>query len=275
MPRPRPSWSMGSNDREILRDLDQLYGQRVPQWVRFALRETCNFLLPASCAVCGRADDRLCPTCRGAVRRQLCLPPLPDSQSRYLELPALAGQIPVAACGVYGNELARAILSYKDHQRYFLKELFSPYLAAALNASLVPQSSARRTLAVPMPTSLKAIARRGYRPVEAMLQSAERLGLLDAGLELSPVLHYRMGQVFSGAQKSKSGSDRRGQHAQLIAEIPRVRQQPILLVDDVMTTGSTLQNAAITCNNAGYDVLGGVVLALTRPPGDDRGGQLR
>ncbi|QRQ77458.1 ComF family protein [Glutamicibacter protophormiae] len=266
---------MGSNDREFLRDLDQLYGQKTPQWLRFALRETVNFLLPASCAVCGRADDRLCAACRSAVRHQLGLPPLPASLNRYLELPALAGQIPVAACGIYGNELARAILAYKDHQRYFLKNLFAPYLAAALNAALVPQTSARRTLIVPMPTSLKAVARRGYRPVESMLQSAERLGLLDAGLELSPVLHYRLGQVFSGAQKSKSGADRRGRRVQLIAEIPRVRQQPILLVDDVMTTGATLQNAAITCNNAGFEVLGAVVLALTRPPGDEGPGQLR
>ncbi|MFJ2621466.1 ComF family protein [Glutamicibacter sp. NPDC087344] len=187
-----------------------------------------------------------------------------------MELPALAAQIPVVACGIYGKELARAILAYKDHQRYFLGDLFAPYLAAGLNSALIPQAKGRRTLVVPMPTSLKSIGRRGYRPVEVMLRSASRFGLLDTGLQITPLLHYRLGQVFSGAQKSKSGSDRRGRATHLIAEKCDVRQQPILLVDDVMTTGATLQEASITCNNAGYEVLGAVVLALTKPPGDER-----
>ena len=251
---------------EWLRCVDELSRSRPMRWLGFGTREIANFLLPACCAVCARADFRLCPECRSEIQRQLSLPPLPDTHHLYVELPALGQQLAVSSCGAYGKELARALLAFKNKQRYFLVSLFAPYLAAALNAGCIPQRANLPTLVVPVPSSLKATAQRGYSPVKTMLDHGFARGLLSADIECRTLLHYRLGSALGGAQKTKSGSDRRGGRTHFVAERASANGQPVILVDDVLTTGSTLRHAAMACHEAGYDVTSAVVLALTRPP---------
>ncbi|WP_404285770.1 ComF family protein [Glutamicibacter arilaitensis] len=233
------------------------------------MRETLNLLLPTSCAICERADFRLCPECRYKIHQQLFLPPLGDHLQFYIELPSVQWQLPVSASGIYSNELARAILAYKNKQRYFLGQEFAPFLAAAINISCPPRLFGQPTLVVPMPSSVRALSARGYRPVEVMLNMAQRRGLLGEHTRTSSVLHYRFSELLGGQQKKKTGHARRAGDTQLIAEIPEHFKQPIILVDDVTTTGSTLRKAALACSEAGYDVIGAVVLAFTKPPSID------
>lgn len=158
------------------------------------------------------------------------------------------------------------MLAFKNKQRYFLRAIFAPYLAAAINTCCVPQPRQVPTLVVPVPSSLKAVGQRGYSPVLSMLEFGMRSGLYGQQLIVCSILHYRVRSAFGGAQKLKSGSARRGVSAHFVAERARVPGQPIILVDDVLTTGSTLRNAAMACHEAGYDVTLAVVLALTKPP---------
>ncbi|UTT38525.1 hypothetical protein NMP99_10730 [Glutamicibacter mishrai] len=246
--------------------LDHLSQRRPMRWIAFGFRELANFLIPTSCAVCSRADFRLCPECRSEIQRQLFLPPLPDGQHHYVELPLLAQQLPVSSCGIYGKELARSMLAFKNKQRYFLGAVFAPYLAAAINSSCIPQPGQLETYIVPVPSSLKATGKRGYSPVSSMLARGMRRGLYSADLAIKPVLHYRVRSILAGAQKLKSGSARRSGKEHFIAEQADTPGRPVILVDDVLTTGSTLRQAAMACHEAGYNVTLGIVLALTKPP---------
>lgn len=254
--------------RELFRYLDQLRTRPAMKWLFFGARETFNFLLPTSCAVCSMPDDRLCEECRSEIQRQLFLPPLPDAQHHYVELPWQGQQLAVSSCGIYANELARALLAFKNKQRYFLAGVFAPYLAAVVDAVCIPQHENLTTLLVPVPSSLKAVGQRGYSPVKTILDRANESGLLSADLRCRSLLHYRLEFALGGAQKTKSGSARRGARSHFVAERAPVEGQPIILVDDVLTTGSTLRHAARACHEAGYDVTCAVVLTLTKPPND-------
>ncbi len=249
--------------------LDALIQRRTVRWISFGLRELTNFMVPTSCAVCSRADFRLCPECRSEIQKQLFLPPLPDGHHHYVELPLLAQQLSVSSCGIYGKELARSMLAFKNKQRYFLGSVFAPYVAAAINSSCVPQPATMSTYIVPVPSSLKAVGKRGYSPVATMLERGMTRGLYASHLSIRPVLHYRARHVFAGAQKLKSGSARRSGKEHFVAEQADIPGRPVILVDDVLTTGSTLRQAAMACHKAGYDVSVSVVLALTKPPNQE------
>lgn len=250
------------------RYLDLLASSSMARWTAYGVRETLNLLLPTTCAICERVDSRLCAPCRHQIQQQLLLPPVGENLQFYVELPSLQRQIPISASGIYANELARAILAFKNQQRYFLGAEFCVYLAALINVGCPPRLLNQPTLVVPLPSSLRSLGKRGYSPVQTMLDCAQSRGLLGARMQVSQVLHYRLTHVLGGAQKTKSGYARRSGNTHFVAEIAINQKQPVILVDDVLTTGSTMRNAALACIDAGYEVIGGVVLAYTQPPSE-------
>ncbi len=101
----------------------------------FGLRELAALLLPTSCALCQAPDHRLCPRCARQLVAQLHLPPLGPALRCRLELPQHQELFLVCAAGLYANELAQAILAFKNRQRVFLAAQFAPYPHRAFRGS--------------------------------------------------------------------------------------------------------------------------------------------
>lgn len=232
----------------------------------FGLRELAALLLPTSCALCQAPDHRLCPRCARQLVAQLHLPPLGPALRCRLELPQHQELFLVCAAGLYANELAQAILAFKNRQRVFLAAQFAPYLAAVAAALSPPCVPGEQVWLVPVPASPAARTRRGYWPVQRILCRAQADGLIPARLSCRAILRHRFSLRPAGAQKGKSRSQRRSSGGALYAFDAARPGQQVLLVDDVVTTGATLIAAANACRAAGYRVIGAVALALTPPP---------
>lgn len=189
------------------------------------------WLFPVWCIGCGAPEIALCGVCAAAAR------------AHSVDLDGLH----VRAASEYGGAVRDAILAVKRGERAYLDPL------ADLLAPLVAPGS----LLVPVITTRRRAAERGFDQAREL---ARRVALRRAGT-CTDVL-----------RKSGSAQRGRGRDERLVAR-GRFALRPgadmpaaALLIDDVLTTGATLRDAAAALRAAGCRVTGAVVVART-PPG--------
>ncbi|ROS53064.1 phosphoribosyltransferase family protein [Frigoribacterium sp. PhB24] len=176
----------------------------------------------------------------------------------------LPGGLPVFAGLVYEFEVRGVVLAFKNGGRVRLAETLAPALAAALEscaghaaegASVVEGcSDVGSLLVVPVPASRRGRRRRGYDPVEVVLR---RLGLLVGRRVLVATARAGLGQKGRDRQQRL-----RGREGSLRA-VRDLRGSLVVLVDDVVTTGATLQEARRAVTARGAIVVGAACLAAT------------
>jgi predicted amidophosphoribosyltransferase len=233
------------------------------------LGEAVEVLLPVECAVCRAPGRALCRPCRLLLRRS-CARPFEASAAAPLLEPALS----VTAAGRYAHELAGCLLAFKNGGRTDLVPVLAACLATALHhaapawrAAAPPGPGPGPVLLVPVPGSPAALRRRWFQPVRVLLEDCARRGVLPAGTAAAPVLRHRHAAARrSGpAQKLLGAAGRRSGPAGSLRAVVRPGTRCVV-VDDVLTTGATVAEAARALRDAGAVVLGAVVVAAVRAP---------
>lgn len=250
---------------------------RLADWLAGAVADLLALAVPVDCVCCGAEDSTLCPSCASRIRQLTRQPFRAESGAPALMDVAGSVVLPVVAAGVYRDELAQGLLSFKRHGQPQLGRSLGRALACAVRAA-VPGPG--RCLLVPVPTSTPAYVSRGFSPVHLLLKSAARQ---HPRLDVADVLGKtpRPGPVLPGTRGSGSGRGvagqkglGRGARSQRVRGSMRVKPgarakvagRPCIIVDDVLTTGATVGEAARALHLAGAVVRGAVVLAATRPP---------
>ncbi|MCT9870142.1 ComF family protein [Paenarthrobacter aurescens] len=199
----------------------------------------------------------------------------------------------VVAAGPYRDELARCLLSFKRFGQWRVAAVLAQCLGKAAEAAIGGQPG---YCLVPVPTSGRAYRRRGFSPVHLVLRCIRLRRILPycpsldvlekrgdptaSGVILAVFwrLPARLAEAVldTGAPKQAAGQKGlgRGERASRVRGSMRVRRRwtkrlsgrRCILVDDVLTTGATLAEAARAITAAGGVVCGAVVLAATRPP---------
>jgi predicted amidophosphoribosyltransferase len=241
-----------------------------------ALAELLALAIPVDCVCCGAEDLVLCVACERRVRQLMRHPFRAEAQAPALMDVDGRVILPVVAAGVYRDELAKAVLSFKVHGQHQLKRVLSRALARAVAAAVHPGD---RIVLVPVPSSTSAFVRRGFSPVHLLIGSSAT-GSFPAGIQVLDVLRTvwrRPGAAgLSGGQKGL-GRGARASRVRGSMRVPRRKLDAVagrrcIIVDDVLTTGATLAEAARVLHESGALVRGAVVLAAARPPDSAGGG---
>lgn len=245
---------------------------RLFDWVAGAGGEFLALAIPVDCVCCGEEDTALCSSCSSRIRQLTRRPFRAEGGAPALVDVSGAIMLPVVAAGVYRDELAQSLLSFKRYGQRQLRESLGRALAAAVGAGTAGGGG---LLLVPVPTSTAAYVKRGFSPVHLLLKEAARqlpgLAVVDvlrkdrpSGLQ-APAGPGRLGGQKGLGRGARSQRVRGSMRIKLRAR-SRVVGRPCIIVDDVLTTGATISEAARALHQAGAKVRGAVVLAATRPP---------
>jgi predicted amidophosphoribosyltransferase len=270
--QPPPQWAAlhrGEHEAALLRLID---------WLAGALVDLLALAVPVDCVCCGAEDSTLCASCAGHIRQLTRQPFRAESGAPALMDVAGTVMLPVVAAGVYRDELAQGLLSFKRHGQHQLGRCLGRALAGAVREGVPGHGNG--FLLIPVPTSTVAYVNRGFSPVHLLLKEAVRqlpgLGVADV-LTKTPVSGPLLpGGPGLGGAKGAAGQKGLGRGARSLRVRGSMRVKPgarakvagrsCIIVDDVLTTGATVGEAARALHLAGAQVRGAVVLAATRPP---------
>lgn len=189
-----------------------------------------DFFLPSACVSCGRPPAPLCGGC--------------ESKPRVLE-EDLAGYTLRYSLELDPANLA-ALASYKDRGMLALEKYLASHLLEVANSF-----NGAIWLACP-PRNAGNFRRRGYDPVQRLVS---RSGLASTHRQL------RIRATRNLADQRKLSSTERRENLRGGFHCP-AGVGTVLIVDDVVTTGSTSLELATTLRGAGYEVLG--ICAIAR-----------
>ncbi|MFI9003521.1 ComF family protein [Streptomyces sp. NPDC053541] len=214
-------------------------------------REMAGLVLPGSCGGCGRPRTALCPSCAveltGAARR---VRPAPEPPG----LPV------VFAAAAYEGATRAVLLAHKERGALALAGPLGTALAGAVTAVAGGRGGlgGRPLLLVPVPSSRRSVRARGHDPTwRIALAAAGRLRRTGRAARVLPVLRQRREVA------DQAGLGARGRRANLAGalEVPAAGLGPlgealragarVVLVDDLMTTGASLAEAARALAAAG------------------------
>jgi ComF family protein len=210
--------------------------------------EALDWIYPPVCSGCGKPGYRLCADCQEKIefrigpRCKICGEKILSNMEICKRCQENPPSFTALRClADYGGVIRECVHTLKYQKNQSLGEIFSGWLA-----SLVRLEGWSVDLVMPVPLSPERLAERGYN------QSASIARPLSAklGVRYHPYAIKRIRNTRS--QVGLSAEERRINVAGAFeAEPDIVCGRKVLVVDDVMTTGSTLESCAEGLKNAG------------------------
>ena len=213
-----------------------------------------DLALPSTCAACDLPAGPLCAPCERELRDGLF-----DRPRRSMPEPVPIHLPPVTSGGPYAGVLRQLVSAYKDDGRRDMR----PVLAELLAQSMAVAGSGRPVVVVPMPSSRAAVRRRGDDPVGGLVAAAAAQ-IAGAPRVLSVLRPRRRLADQSTLGHRERAANLAGAYAVRNGGAAELQGLAVVLVDDVVTTGATLAEAARVVRAKGGLVVGAATLAATQ-----------
>ncbi len=213
-----------------------------------------TLIAPHTCVLCETEGELLCVPCR-----QLELPPVPsrcyNCQQATIDFAvcqtcrAHTALKHVWVSTIYDNTTSKVLLSFKFERA---RAAYRPIAAAiAATLPLLPPD----TLLIAMPTATSHIRQRGY----------DHAKLITSGVA-AKTDHLWVSPVVRTGQAHQFGASRSERLKQLSAAFyvvspNQIKNRKILIVDDVLTTGASVETLARALKEAGAKQVDAVVFA--------------
>ena len=225
-----------------------------------------DLIYPPRCPLCGEglaAQGGLCGACwqelaiPGEPACALCQRPFGEGMADGAICAPCLAEPPrhdgIAAGTLYNDASRKLVLAFKHGRRIAL----APFLARLIAARLPHLEG--DWLAVPVPLHRRRLWRRGFNQSALLAREIARLG--GAEVVVDGLVRTKATPVLGGLGRQARSRALAGAIAANPRRAERLKGAQVLLVDDVMTTGTTLAEAARVVRAAGAARAAAAVLA--------------
>ncbi len=235
----------------------KIQGNRLIAWLQKADRKLLDILYPPRCPFCDRVtatQQEICLKCRTKIRKiteplcKKCGKPLDNERMEYCmdcqkSQPAF---VQGKALWIYEKKVKNSIYRFKYQNKREYAFVYAKELAETCGEWIRRKQI---DLIVPVPLHKERKRSRGYNQAEILAKELGRyLGIPVSTKLLVRVKNTKPQKLLSAAER-KNNLKKAFKTVENIVQLKHIRH--ILVVDDIYTTGSTLNSAALALMEAG------------------------
>lgn len=223
-------------------------GSGVPAPWREYVDAGASLLLGSVCPGCDAPAARLCPDCSAAL-----------AAASPTRLPVRARCPPVLTCAAYAAPWRGCLIAYKERGAWWLARPLGGVLALGI-AAIAGGEALRGLSLVPVPSRAQTVRERGWDTTLGLARMAAReLAAAGCAVKAVPALrHSRRVEDQAGLGVAARAVNLRGA---FVAEAAPC--DPVVVVDDLVTTGASLAEAERALSAVGAQIIGCAVVAAT------------
>lgn len=237
------------------------------------LRDLLDFIYPPLCQVCRKSFERgednniwLCPHCRATLNIlphphcAICRSFLPDPEAHCANCRKPSPLLWVYSLGIYDDHCSHLIKAFKYESRPELGKM----LGQLLGMQLETFPHARKIDAIcAIPIDPRKEAQRGFNQTEVLAEQVARV--LGLPYQSDRLLLTRRNRDQIGLSVEQRYQNVRGIFK--LADAAEFKGKNVLLVDDVTTSGATLNSAAVALLSAGAGSVAAATVAMALEDG--------
>ena len=208
-----------------------------------------DLAMPQRCAGCGRSHIELCPRCSTILSG-------PAYPVGVRGIPR--SEFPIVAAAPYEGPARNILIAAKERNQVALIPLIARAALIAVTSLLDNFDSSTPIALVPVPSMPKNLRMRGYNLVAQMTDHvADYLRMRTDDVRVIPILgHSRQVKDQSRLTAKQRTMNLRGAFRVFEGHLPALASREVVILDDLVTTGSTLLEARRSLIAVGAKVCG-------------------
>ena len=228
------------------------------RWLRRLQNEVIDFFFPRSCIECGKVGDFICPQCSGKLPRPIpplcprCGKPEPTGTFCHECWGKRNGLDSMRSVFIFDGTVRKAVHLLKYYNLHSISECLGSYMA-----EYYQNNGLSGDILVPVPLHESRIKERGYN--QSLMLAAAISSRVDIPVEAEAITRIR-----NNRPQARTGSveERRKNMENAFNHTGNaVNGLDVIVVDDVCTSGATLEACASVLKAAGARRVTGFTLA--------------
>ena len=216
------------------------------------MKSLAELIFPSRCIGCSQLGISICSICRKNWH--------PHIYKRGLKV--LGNDYPVISSIEYSPIASRVLMKSKESNHIAADQLLIKAIAHSLQFFLKNYGSGDL---VAIPSRISATRKRGRNFMQEITRSVANL----ESLEYQEILHHKRAvrdqSQLNSQQRLSNVAGAFSAKTNLAAAAGRGNTEPLIIVDDLVTTGATLAEAIRALRTAGFTVIGAVTGAVANP----------